>query len=387
MPHFNQKSIPGTKLGILGGGQLGKMLLPIAHQWDVETWVLDPSNTCSCAEICHHFVKGDFNDYETVYQFGQHVDVITIEIEHVNTEALLKLQQEGKRVFPEPKPLDIIKDKGLQKLHYQQHAISTSPFQLFENKAEVLAAIEKKSIQIPFVQKSRKAGYDGKGVLVVTKPEQLNELFDEPSMVEQAVNIKKEISVIAARNLQGEVETFPVVEMTFNPIANLVEFLICPAQIPNEIAREADILARKVMKSFELTGLLAVELFLTQTNELIVNEVAPRPHNSGHQSIEGCLTSQYEQHLRAILGLPLGNTTITLPSVMVNLLGEPNYSGKAKYEGFQEAMNMEGVKIHLYGKTETRPYRKMGHVTVLDADINEAIHKAKSVQNSLKIKA
>jgi len=387
MSHFNQHSIPGTKIGILGGGQLGKMLLPIAHQWDIETWILDPSENCSCAKICHHFVKGDFNDFETVYRFGQQVDVITIEIEHVNTEALIKLQQEGKRVFPEPKPLDIIKDKGLQKLHYENHAIPTSPFQLFENKAEVLAAVELQTIKIPFVQKSRKAGYDGKGVLVVTQPEQLKELFDEPSMVEQAVNIKKEISVIASRNVQGEVETFPVVEMTFNPIANLVEFLICPAQIPNEIARQADILARKVMKSFELTGLLAVELFLTQTNELVVNEVAPRPHNSGHQSIEGCLTSQYEQHLRAILGLPLGNTNITMPSVMVNLLGEPNFSGKAKYTGFQEAMNMEGVKIHLYGKSETRPYRKMGHVTVLDNDINEAIHKAKSVQNILKIKA
>ncbi len=387
MPHTSHHSIPGTKLGILGGGQLGKMLLPIAHQWDVETWILDPSENCSCAKLAHHFVKGDFNDFDTVYQFGKHLDVITIEIEHVNTEALHKLQNEGKRIYPEPKSLDIIKDKGLQKIHYQNHAIHTSPFEIFDNKAEVLEALNQQRLKIPFVQKSRKAGYDGKGVLVVTKTEQLADLFDEPSMVEHAVDIKKEISVIVARNVQGEIETFPVVEMTFNPIANLVEFLICPAQLPNEIAREADVLARKVMKSFELTGLLAVELFLTHANELVVNEVAPRPHNSGHQSIEGCITSQYEQHLRAIFGLPLGNTSITLPSVMVNLLGEPNYSGKAKYEGFQESMNIDGVKIHLYGKTETRPYRKMGHVTVLDADINEAIHKAKSVQNSLKIKA
>lgn len=385
MPHNNQYSIPGTKLGILGGGQLGKMLLPIAHQWDVETWVLDPSDSCSCAQICHHFVKGDFNDFETVYQFGKNLDVITIEIEHVNTEALLKLQQEGKRVFPEPKGLDIIKDKGLQKIHYQNNHIPTSPFHIFNTKAEVLNALEQNQIKIPFVQKSRKAGYDGKGVLVVSKTEQLKELFDEPSMVEQAVDINKELSVIVARNNNGDIETFPVVEMTFNPVANLVEFLICPAQISKDIAREADILARKVMKSFEISGLLAVELFLTNQNELVVNEVAPRPHNSGHQSIEGCLTSQYEQHLRAILGLPLGKTTITLPSVMVNLLGEPNYSGKAKYQGFQESIKIDGLKIHLYGKTETRPYRKMGHVTVLDEDVNEAIHKAKTVQNTLKI--
>jgi 5-(carboxyamino)imidazole ribonucleotide synthase len=382
-------SIPvsGAKLGILGGGQLGKMLLPIAHQWNISTYVLDPSEQCSCAAICHHFIQGDFNDYNTVYQFGQLVDVLTIEIEHVNTQALLDLQREGKRIYPEPQSLNIIKDKGIQKLHYAEHLIPTSPFKLYENKNAILQDIKAGNLKLPFVQKSREAGYDGKGVLVVNHSEKLNQLFDTPSMVEEAVDIDKEISVIVARNAAGEISTFPVVEMTFNPIANLVEMLICPAQIPATIAREADILAKKVMKSFALTGILAVEMFLAKSGKVLVNEVAPRPHNSGHQSIEGCITSQYEQHLRAIFNLPLGSTAITLPSVMVNLLGEPGYSGPARYEGLTESMQLSGVNVHLYGKLETRPYRKMGHITVVDAELKSAIEKAKKVQHLLKIKA
>jgi 5-(carboxyamino)imidazole ribonucleotide synthase len=379
--------ISGAKLGILGGGQLGKMLLPIAHQWNISTYVLDPSENCSCAAICHHFIKGDFNDYATVYQFGQLVDVLTIEIEHVNTQALLDLQKEGKRIYPEPQSLNIIKDKGLQKLHYAEHQIPTSPFKLYENKIAILQDIKAGNLKLPFVQKSREAGYDGKGVLVVNHSEKLNELFDTPSMVEEAVDIHKEISVIVARNAYGEITTFPTVEMTFNPIANLVEMLICPAQIPTETIREADILAKKVMKSFAITGILAVEMFLDKQGKVLVNEVAPRPHNSGHQSIEGCITSQYEQHLRAIFNLPLGNTAITLPSVMVNLLGEPGHSGFARYEGLNESMQIAGVNVHLYGKLETRPYRKMGHITVVDTELKSAIEKAKKVQHLLKIKA
>jgi len=373
------------KLGIISGGQLGKMLILAASNWDVQTYILDPSINCPSANICHQFFQGDVLCYDTVFEFGSKIDMIALEMENVNIKALLDLKAKGKKVFPDPEILKIIQDKGLQKQFYADHDIPTAPFKLYNDKSEILAAIEKNELTIPFVQKTRTAGYDGKGVKIVKTQEDINELLEGASVIEQLTQIKKELSVIVAQNTQNEIRSFPTVEMVFNENANLVEQLICPADIPLEIKTKAEELALDLIKKLELEGILAVEMFLTHDDDVIINEVAPRPHNSGHHTIEGTITSQYEQYLRAIFGFPLGDTSITLPSVMINLLGEPNYKGEVKYEGLAQSMAIEGVKTHIYGKKETSPFRKMGHVTVIDKDINEAIKKANQVKQQLKV--
>lgn len=374
-----------TKVGILGGGQLGKMFALAAHNWDVETWALDASRSFPTGPVCSHFVEGDFKDYEAVYAFGKQVDVLTIEIEHVNTEALLKLESEGVKVHPSPAALNIIKDKGLQKDFYLKNNLPSSDFQLYESGEAIKAAIEAGKLHFPFVQKSRTAGYDGKGVAVIKSVADLPLLLPDASVVEDLVDIKKEIAVIVARNEQGDAKAFPAVEMEFNPVANLVEFLVCPADIDPKLERQAEQLALDTIAAYGICGLLAVELFLTNDNRLLINEVAPRPHNSGHHTIDSCYTSQFEQHLRGILDLPLGSTKMKTASVMVNLLGEPGHIGPVRYAGFEEAVAMEGVKVHLYGKAETKPYRKMGHVTVLAEDVEAAKMKARKVQQTLKV--
>ena len=373
------------KLGILGGGQLGKMLTTAASRLDVATYVLDPTVGCPATNTCTKVTTGDFNDYNTVYQFGQDKDVITVEIESVNIEALKKLEEEGKQVLPTTHSLSIIKDKGLQKQFYKDNNIATSSFELFESTEEIKIAIENGTITFPFVQKLRTGGYDGRGVAVIKSADDLKLLLEGKSLVEQMVDINKEIAVIVARNTKGETKCFPAVEMEFNPVANLVEFLFSPAAISEAEANEAETLSRSIVEHLDFVGLLAVELFIDNEGKLYVNEVAPRPHNSGHQTIEGNLTSQYEQHLRAILGYPLGSTKITLPSVMINILGAEGYEGDVKYDGIDACMQVEGANFHIYGKKVTKPFRKMGHATIVDEDLENAKKKARYIQQQLKV--
>ncbi len=373
------------KVGMLGGGQLGKMLALAAHNWDLTTWALDTSKDFPAGPVVSHFVEGNFKDYDDVLHFGRQVDVLTIEIEHVNTEALRKLEAEGKKIHPSPAALDIIKDKGLQKEFYKKHNLPTSPFDLFENGEAIRQALADGRLKFPIVQKSREAGYDGKGVAVIQSEADLDLLMDTPSMVEEMVDIEVEIAVVVCRNEQGEVKAYPPVEMEFNPVANLVEFLVCPAGLDEKIAKQAKELAIATVEAYGICGLLAVELFLSKSGEVLINEVAPRPHNSGHHTIDSCYTSQYEQHLRGILNLPLGSTKMKTASVMVNLLGEPGHTGPVRYAGLEECLAMEGVKVHLYGKAVTKPFRKMGHVTMLDADLEEAKMKAQKVKEILKV--
>lgn len=375
------------KLGIIAGGQLGKLLALAASNWDIKTYILDPDEHCPAASCSSFFVKGNYLNFDDVYNFGKKVDMLTFEIENVNIEALKKLKQEGLKIIPDPETLELIKDKGLQKEFYFKHNIPSAHFQLYTSKQEILTAIERGEINFPFVQKLRTGGYDGKGVSVIKTSSDVVSLLDGPSVIEESINIKKEISIIAARNNLGETKCFPTVEMEFNPTANLVEKLICPASIEEAINSEAMQLAKKIISSLNFCGLLAIEMFVTNQNKVLINEIAPRPHNSGHHTIESVITSQFEQLLRAIFNFPLGSTRLKSPAVMINLLGEQGYEGKVKYEGLTEAMAIEGVKIHLYGKKITKPFRKMGHVTILARSVEEAIKNAEIVKQKLKIKS
>lgn len=372
------------KLGVLGGGQLGRMLVQEAINLDIAVDVLDPDPTCSCASICNTYIQGSFKDFDTVYKFGKKVDVLTIEIEHVDTAALEKLEMEGVKVFPQPSALRIIQDKGLQKKFYAENNLPTSPFRLISGKEELNEQVSN-GVKFPFVIKTRTAGYDGKGVFVIQSEKDLQNVPDQPLVLEEAVKIKKEISVIVARNEAGEIKSFPPVEMEFNPEANLVEFLLCPAEISETQAAEAEKIALKTIEAFGITGILAVEMFVDEHEAILINEVAPRPHNSGHHTIECLYTSQYEQHLRAILNMPLGSTRIIQPGVMLNLLGEPGYSGAVYYEGLDRCLAIEGVFPHIYGKKETRPFRKMGHVTIIGENASEARNRAEFVKKTLKV--
>ena len=377
----------GFKVGILGGGQLGKMLALAAQNWELETWILDESKDFPAVGVCNHFVEGSFKNFDDVYNFGKQVDVLTIEIEHVNTEALLKLESEGLKIHPSPTALNIIKDKGLQKQFYVDKNLPTSSFDYYENAEAIRSSILKGKLSFPFVQKSRTAGYDGRGVAVIKSESDLSKLMDASSIIEPLVDIQKEIAVIVARNEDGEVRAFPPVEMEFNPVANLVEFLFCPADISNTISDQAIQIAEQTIKAYDICGLLAVELFLTNDNKILINEVAPRPHNSGHQTIDSAICSQFQQHLRAIVNYPLGDTSAKIPSVMVNLLGEAGNTGKAQYLGLKECFKVDGSKFHIYGKAVTKPFRKMGHVTILDKDLEKAKAKAKFIQQTIKIVA
>jgi 5-(carboxyamino)imidazole ribonucleotide synthase len=374
------------KIGILGGGQLGKMLCLAAAPWDFKICILDTAPDFPAGPFCAEFTSGDFSNFDDVLAFGQDKDVLTIEIEHVNTDALRQLEQAGKTVHPSPAALDIIKDKGLQKEFYRKHAIPTTEFQLFENEKALVKAIEKGTLFLPLVQKTRTAGYDGRGVAVLrTELDVKTKLLKGPCLVEFLAPIQTEIAVIAARNASDAVEVFPPVEMVVHPEANLVEFLSCPARISPLVAAQAEALAERVIRAFDMCGLLAVEMFLTTSGELLVNEVAPRPHNSGHHTIDSAETSQFQQHLRAICNLPLGATTQNTAAVMVNLLGEADHKGPAAYAGVEACLAMEGVHVHLYGKALTSPFRKMGHVTVTAPTVEAAFEKAKKVKETLKV--
>ena len=373
------------KLGILGGGQLGKMLIHKASQWDVKTHVLDPNVDGPASQICTRFSLGDFTDHNFVYDFGKNVDLITIEIENVDVDALMELKKQGKAIYPDPESIKNIKDKGLQKQIFIYNNIPTAPYKSYNNKQKVMDALRSGEIQPPFVQKLRTTGYDGKGVYVFTNEGNTSEILEGACIIEEYTEIEKELAVIVARNTHGEVTHYDPVEMVFKPEANLVEFLVSPANISPQIAEDAVKLAEKTMEAFNIVGLLAVELFLTKDGKILVNEIAPRPHNSGHHTIESSYTSQYEQHLRAIFGLPLGSTRMKTAAVMINLLGEPGYKGPAKYEGLEEIMKIEGVNIHIYGKSNTRPHRKMGHITIVDQSVEKAMEKAKQVKELIKV--
>lgn len=372
------------KLGIIAGGQLGKMLIQEASKWDIITWVMDNDGHCPAGSIASHYVKGNNTSFDDVYAFGKKVDLLTFEIENINIAALKRLKAEGLQISPDPDILELIQDKGAQKEFYRKNGFPSSGFILCDSADEIRAGIESGRIMFPFVQKLRKGGYDGRGVSVINGKSDLNNLLPGPSVVEQKVDIAKEISVIAARNRKGEIRCFPVVEMLFDPKANLVDKLICPSSVTVEQSEKAVNIAGEIVELLNMEGLLAVEFFIDQSGNVMVNEMAPRPHNSGHHTIESIITSQFEQHLRAILNLPLGSTKIKLPSVMINILGAEGHDGPVVYEGLTESMAIEGVKVHLYGKKITKPYRKMGHVTVMSSTLECALKKAEKVKQLIK---
>jgi len=373
------KALPS--IGLLGGGQLGRMLLQAAIDLDMKVSCLDPDAEAPCHELAHVFKQGSFQDYDAVYQFGQHFDVISIEIEHVNIEALEQLEKEGKQVFPQPHILRMIQDKRLQKQFFKDNGFPTAPFVLTENQADIAQHAD----FLPAFHKLGKGGYDGKGVQRISSLSDLSKGFNAPGLLEKAVDFEKELAVIVARNEQGQISAFPAVEMVFHPEHNLVDFLFSPASISTDIAAKAEQIAVDVIDKMVLVGVLAVEMFLTPAGEILINEVAPRPHNSGHQTIRGNATSQYEQHLRAITGLPLGSTQAKGVSGMLNLLGEDGFSGLAKYEGLNEALAISGVYPFLYGKKMTKPFRKMGHVTILGSTKEEIIEKSEQVKSLIRV--
>ena len=373
------------KLGILGGGQLGKMMLYDTRKYDIQTYVLDASPEAPCKIACDVFEQGDLMDFDTVVNFGRKVDVLTFEIELVNVDALEQLESEGKKVYPSSATLRKIQDKGVQKQFYAEKGIPTADFTVYTEKYELTEALVRKEWDYPFVWKSCTGGYDGKGVSVIREEEDLIPLPEGACLAEKMIPFKNELAVIVARNVSGEVKTYPVVEMEFHPEANQVEYVICPARIEDHVAEKARAVAKKVSESFEHVGLLAVEMFQTEDDEILVNEVAPRPHNSGHYSIEASFTNQFEQHLRAILDLPLGETESKVGGVMVNLVGDENHEGQVHYQNIGKIMQMPGVTPHIYGKKQTRPFRKMGHVTIVNKDLGEARRIAEEVKKEIKV--
>ena len=373
------------KLGILGGGQLGKMMLYVTRKFDIATKVIDGSAEAPSRLACDEFVQGDILDYDTVLEFGRSVDLLTFEIENVNVDALETLENEGKKVFPSSKTLRTIQNKATQKLFYLDHNIPTAPFSRFAHTSEIKNVIANDALEFPFVWKSARFGYDGQGVKIVRNHKDLEQLPNVECISEALIPFKNELAVIVARSVSGEIKTYPTVEMEFHPEANQVEYVLCPARLPKHITDKAEKVALQTAEAFKHVGLLAVEMFLTEDDEILVNEVAPRPHNSGHYSIEGSFTCQFEQHLRAILDLPLGNTESKVAGVMVNLVGAEQHTGDVLYKNIDTIMAMNGVTPHIYGKKQTRPFRKMGHVTIVDKDINKAREIAQRVKETIEV--
>jgi len=367
------------KVGVLGGGQLGRMLIQEATNLNIHLHMMDGDTAAPCAQLAHSFTCGSITDYDAVYAFGKDKDLITVEIENVSIEALEALENEGVKVYPQPRVLRIIRDKGLQKQFYTDQNIPTAPFAFIENRVDLLA-----KASFPIVHKLRTGGYDGKGVNILKSEADALTSFDEPSIIENKIPFQKELSVIVARNENGEMTTFPCVECEFNPEANLVEFLFSPADIDSNVEQQADEIAKDIIQKLDMVGLLAVEFFLTNDGSLLVNEIAPRPHNSGHHTIEICHTSQFAQHLRAILNLPLGDTSLIQCGSMINLVGEKGFEGPAVYSGLEEVLVIPGVYVHLYGKTHTKPFRKMGHVSILGDDLNDIKTKAQKIKEHLR---
>ena len=372
-------------LGILGGGQLGKMLLYETRKYDIRTAVLDPSEDAPARLGCNTFKVGDLMDFNTVYEFGKDTDLVTIEIENVNVDALERLENEGVQVYPPTRVIRTIQNKARQKLFYIDHDIPTAAFSRYAYTNEIQDSINNSVLNYPFVWKSAQFGYDGQGVKIVRTEKGLDQLPNVECIVEELIDFKKELAVIATRNTTGEICTYPVVEMEFHPEANQVEYVICPARIAPEIAEKARKVAVDLINKLGHVGLLAVEMFQTEDDQILVNEVAPRPHNSGHYSIEASYTNQFEQHLRAILGLPLGRTDILVGGIMVNLVGEEGHQGDVVYENIEDIMALDGVTPHIYGKSQTRPFRKMGHVTIVNEDLHLARKTAETVKKTIRV--
>ena len=373
------------KLGILGGGQLGKMMLYNTRKFDINTSVLDPNNEAPSRLACNHFVQGDLMDFETVFNFGKKVDTLTIEIENVNVEALKALEKEGVKVYPDSNTLATIQNKAEQKRFYIKHQLPTAAFKAYNNKSTLEKAVSENVQSLPFVWKSARFGYDGNGVKIIRKHSDLDQLPNGECIAEDLIPFKNELAVIVARNPKGEIKSYPVVEMEFHPEANQVEYVLCPARIPESVAKKATDVALKTVAAFQHVGLLAVEMVLTQNDDILINEVAPRPHNSGHQTIEASQTSQFEQHLRAVLNLPLGSTKNKACGVMVNLVGDEGHQGAVVYKNIEAIMALEGVTPHIYGKKMTRPFRKMGHVTIVNSSIEKARKIAQKVKESINV--
>ena len=372
-------------IGILGGGQLGKMTLEVSNKWGIKIYILDPDINCPSRSLCSKFFLGDLMDFDTVYNFGKKVDIITIEIENINVKALEKLEKENKTVYPQPEILKIIQDKSLQKEFYNRHKIPSTPFIICNSKEEIKNFISNGDRTYPFIWKSSKMGYDGYGVKLIEDNNSIEDIPDKHCIIEDKAEIVKELAVMVVSMPSGEVINYPVVEMEFNAKSNQVEYIISPARIDQEIKDKAENLALRVSKSFGNIGLLAVEMFLTTDGDILVNEVAPRPHNSYHFSIEGSETSQFEQLIRSILDLPVGKTNMINNSVMVNLVGEHNRKGPVIYKNMDQIIGIEGVNPHIYEKKETRPHRKMGHITVVNSNIEKAIKIAKEIKETVKV--
>jgi len=372
---------PMMKVGILGGGQLGRMLLQAAANYEVDTWVLENDENCPAAHLCRHFIKGDIRDFEHVYQFGKNVDALTIEIENVNVEALEKLESEGVLIFPKPSVLRIIKNKILQKQYYASHDIPTAEFAIIQSKQEM----EKWNSLFPAVQKLAEGGYDGRGVQILESPALAEQGFNEPSILEKKLKIRKEIAVIIAIDQKGKTALYPPVEMVFNKDLNLLDYQLCPADIPQQVLWKVEAIALSVVRHFHSPGLFAVELFVDINDEVFVNETAPRVHNSGHHTIEAHYSSQFDMLWRIMLGHPLGNTKPILSSVMINIIGSNGHSGTPKYMGLDEVLQIDNAFVHLYGKYETRPGRKMGHVTILSNEKQDLTYKANKIRQSLTV--
>ncbi|MGB2513762.1 MAG: 5-(carboxyamino)imidazole ribonucleotide synthase [Flavobacteriaceae bacterium] len=372
-------------IGILGGGQLGKMLLSTTRQWDLTTHVMDPSPEAPARIGCNHFTQGDLMEYQDVLDFGKKVDLLTIEIENINTKALAELEKQGVKVYPQAAVLELIQNKCKQKEFYQKKGIPTAPFQVFNSKEALKDAVVRGRVSFPFVWKSAAMGYDGFGVQIIRSNQDLETVSEGGCMAEDLVAIEKEIGVIVCRSVSGETVSYPSVEMEFHPTANQVEFVLSPARISKKIEEKAREVALEVSKAYQHVGLLAVELFLTKEGEIWVNEVAPRPHNSGHYSIEASYTSQFEQHIRALLDLPLGNPENKVAGVMVNLVGAKGHQGPVYYKNMEHILAIEGVCPHIYGKKETRPFRKMGHITIVNKNLETARQIAAQVKETIEV--
>jgi len=367
------------KIGILGGGQLGRMLLQAAANYPVETFVLENDDECPAAHLCHHFTKGDIKDFNAVYNFGNGLDAITIEIENVNIEALEKLEAEGAKIFPRPSVLRTIKNKILQKEYYKQHEIPIAGFIVTDN----LGDLKKQESFLPAVHKLGEGGYDGRGVQIIKNKEEVEKGFDQPSILEKLVNIQKEISQIIAINEKGDTAIYPPVEMLFDPVLNLLDYQLCPAELEKKILWKVEAIALAVVRNFRSPGIFAVEMFIDMQGGVFVNETAPRVHNSGHHTIEAHYSSQFDMLWRVMLGYPLGNTHFILPSIMVNIVGAEGHNGEVKYAGLEEVLKMENAFVHLYGKKQTKPGRKMGHVTILSREKQDLLHKSNKVKRTL----
>ena len=373
-------------LGILGGGQLGKMLLQVTSKLSIKTNILDPNKDSPCKNLCNEFTNGNLMDFNSVYEFGKKCDIVTFEIEHVNIEALEKLEADGITVYPRPKTLKIIQDKSLQKQFFIDNKIPTANFWYFKSFKDFQKSAFKDEISFPCVWKKTKFGYDGYGVEIIKSSQEIENLPDSEFIIEELIPFKKELATTIVRNKSGEIEVFPLVQMDFNKQSNQVEYVICPAQVDKAIIDLANSIALKVSKSFEHIGLLAIEMFLTEDNKILINEVAPRPHNSAHYSIEACENSQFQQHINSILNFKLGSSKTSVNAIMVNLVGEKGFSGPVLYNGVEKAMEYGNVSVHIYGKSETKPNRKMGHATIIDKDLKSGLEKAKSIKNIIKIK-